>query len=50
MTPHIPNTELDDMADAQDRHARRVERLLVWAILILGCLYFWSRIGVRFFQ
>jgi hypothetical protein len=50
MTPHIPNTELDDIADDQDRRARRMERTLVWAILILGCLYFWSRIGVRLFK
>lgn len=50
MTPHIPNTELDDMADAQDRRTRRVERLLVWAILVLGCLYFWSRIAVGLFK
>lgn len=50
MTPHIPNTELDDMADAQDRRARRVERTLVWSILILGCLYFWSTLAAGLFK
>lgn len=50
MTPHIPSTELDDMADAQDRRARRMERLLVWAILALGCLYIWSALAVRLFK
>ncbi|MET3648068.1 hypothetical protein [Phyllobacterium ifriqiyense] len=50
MTPHIPNIELDGMADAQDRRARRMERLLVWAILILGCLYFWSALAAGLFK
>lgn len=50
MTPHIPTIELEDMADAHDRRARRMERLLVWAILALGCLYFWSALAVGIFK
>lgn len=49
MTPHIPSTELDDLADAQDRRARRVERFLVWSIIFLGSSYFWSALAVRWF-
>ncbi|MCO4316310.1 hypothetical protein M8997_003870 [Phyllobacterium sp. 21LDTY02-6] len=42
--------ETDDIAACQDRRARKVERALIWSLVVMSSLYFWSALATWCFQ